>query len=105
MRELELDELELVHGGYQPGSDGPSAIGMGQMGRTARAGGSSGGETFTISGVGTFPAGHPPPDTVTYGNARYTAFVSLGGWVGISADFGRSATATWTWKPGCGECH
>lgn len=106
MRELELDELDLVCGGSQAGSDGPSGVFRGgQMSRRARAGSSSGSDTFTLPGLGTFPGWHPRPTSVTMSQNKYTAFASLAGWVGISANFGKSAEYTWSWDSSCNECH
>lgn len=48
MRELTLDEVELVHGGYQAGTDGPSGFSWGGLAVAGGAGAALG----TTAGVG-----------------------------------------------------
>lgn len=109
MRELELDELDLVHGGYQPGTDGPSGgFGMGQMGRRTRSGGSSGSAKVAIPGFNPLPAWHPEPATLTVAPSRFSAFLSISGGsgsAGVSLNFGSAASVTYHWDSSCGECH
>lgn len=90
MRELEMEEIELVFGGYQPGSDGPSSghSFLGLLGATATGAGVGGGLSAVL-GVHLGYTGSVLSTGVLRGTAAGTA-VSFGwytgNWIGASVN-------------------
>lgn len=75
MRELELSEVELVSGGYQPGTDGPSTDGY------------IGGRGFTNDRIGRSIAGNSAPGRSRINIPRMDGYDGAG-WILAAAGTG-----------------